>query len=54
VLAGESYLSSGDKRALFALPAGARAEAVEVTWPSGARQRVVAPPAGRYLTLVEP
>ncbi|HEX5759514.1 MAG TPA: CRTAC1 family protein [Thermoanaerobaculia bacterium] len=54
VLAGESYLSSADKRALFALPRGARAEAVEVTWPSGARQRVLAPPAGRYLSLAEP
>ncbi len=54
LLAGESYLSSGDKRALFALPAGANAAALEVTWPSGARQRVLEPPLGRYLVLGEP
>jgi hypothetical protein len=54
VLAGDSYLSSSDKRILFALPAGAAAEALEVDWPSGRRQRVQAPPLGSYLTLVEP
>jgi enediyne biosynthesis protein E4 len=54
VLAGDSYLSSSDKRQLFALPPGETAAAIEVRWPSGARQRLAAPPAGRYLTLVEP
>ncbi len=54
VVAGDSYLSSSDKRVLFALPVGAAAEALEIEWPSGRRQRLLAPPLGSYLTLFEP
>jgi enediyne biosynthesis protein E4 len=54
VLAGDSYQSSSDKRLLFALPPGAEPLALEVVWPSGRRQRLPAPPLGRYLRLDEP
>jgi enediyne biosynthesis protein E4 len=53
VLAGDSYASSSERRLLFALPEGGPAT-LEVRWPSGRRQRLEAPPPGRYLTLVEP
>lgn len=53
VLAGDSYLSSSDPRVLFALPPKAEARALEVTWPSGRRQRLAPPPVKRYVTLVE-
>ena len=53
VVAGDSYQSSSERRLLFALPASEPA-ALDLLWPSGRRQRFVAPPAGRYLTLVEP
>ncbi len=53
VLAGDSYQSSSAPEMLFGLGDG-EAEALEVTWPSGRRTRIVAPPAGRYLRLTEP
>jgi hypothetical protein len=54
VMAGESYQSSGDRRPLFAWPSGEEVRELEVEWPSGRRTRVVRPPPGRYLRLVEP
>jgi len=53
VVAGDSYASSSERRQLFAVP-GAGEAALEVRWPSGRRQRLLSPPSGRYLTLVEP
>jgi enediyne biosynthesis protein E4 len=53
VLSGDSYQSSSERRALFGL-ANSAPEALEVRWPSGRRQRLLSPPAGRYLTLFEP
>jgi hypothetical protein len=53
VTAGDSYQSSSERRLLFALPEPAGAT-LDVVWPSGRRQRFVAPPRERYLTLVEP
>ncbi|HVS03812.1 MAG TPA: CRTAC1 family protein [Thermoanaerobaculia bacterium] len=51
-LAGGSYQSSHDPRLLFGL--GEReAETVEVRWPAGRRQRLVSPPADRYLVVAE-
>ena len=53
VLAGDSYASSSERRLLFTWPAEKHAT-LEVRWPSGRRQRLADPPAGRYLTLFEP
>ena len=53
ILAGDSYQSSGDRRALFGLGTEAPSE-LEIRWPSGRRQRLVTPPTGRYLQLPEP
>ena len=53
VMAGRSYQSSGDPRLLFGL-GGGEATALEVRWPGGARQRLISPPPGRYLRIVQP
>lgn len=49
-----SYLSSNDVRAHFGLGAAAVADVVEVAWPSGRRQRIMAVAADQVLTLREP
>ncbi len=54
VTAGGSYLSSGDRRVLFAWPAADRARELAVRWPSGETTRIADPPAGRYLEVDEP
>ncbi|HVR28805.1 MAG TPA: CRTAC1 family protein [Thermoanaerobaculia bacterium] len=53
VLAGDSYLSSGDRRVVFGLADRDAPLVLDVDWPSGKHQRVVAPSSGRYLRLVE-
>ncbi len=54
VIAGGSYQASSDRRQLFGLgEAGQRPSAVEVAWPDGRKRRVLEPPAGRYLHMVE-
>jgi len=53
VLAGDSYQSSSERRLLFALPEPGPAS-LEIAWPSGKRQRIVAPATNRYLTVAEP
>jgi enediyne biosynthesis protein E4 len=56
VLAGDSYQSSSDGRALFGVT-GANVESVadlEVVWRDGRRQRFVRPPLGRYLVVAPP
>ena len=50
---GSGYLSQHDPRLLFGLGDEPRAEWVEVTWPSGRRQRIDDVPAGRTLQIVE-
>jgi len=52
VVAGQSYQSSADRRLHFGLADG-KADRLEIRWPSGARQRVLVPPAGRYLRIAE-
>ena len=55
VLAGDSYQSSSDRRALFAERAATTEAdappAVEVRWPDGGRLRLVDPPRNRYLIV---
>lgn len=53
LLAGDSYQSSSDPRALFGVPAGAGAH-LAIVWPSGRRQRFVQPTIGSYLLIAEP
>jgi hypothetical protein len=52
IIAGDSYQSSSDKRALFGL--AAEPTELEVLWPSGAKTLLRAPPVRQYLTLHEP
>jgi hypothetical protein len=54
VTAGDSYLSSSDRRLLFGLPEGGRPEALEVTWPDGRRSRLLSPALDRYHQLTAP
>lgn len=52
ILAGDSYQSSSDRRALFGLGED-RPAAVEITWPSGRVRRLLSPPPNRYLVVPE-
>ena len=54
VIAGSSYQSSSDLRVLFGVPGDEELLELEVQWPLGRRQRIVNPPADRYLTLTDP
>jgi hypothetical protein len=54
--AGDSYQSSSERRQVFGLVAaspGGALPVLDVTWPSGRRQRVVVPRLGTHLRLVE-
>ncbi|MAF09227.1 hypothetical protein CMK11_02150 [Candidatus Poribacteria bacterium] len=53
VRSGSGYLSQGDLRLLFGLGNAARAELVEVRWPSGVLDRFHDVPASRIVTLTE-
>ena len=53
VVAGDSYLSASDRRRQFALAPGEGVVALEVTWRSGRRLRLVGPPSGATLRLIE-
>jgi hypothetical protein len=48
---GQSYLSSGDPRAHFGLPADGAIEALTVTWPDGTTETFEAPEANRMLVV---
>ena len=50
---GSGFLSQGDPRLLFGLGEDAKAEWVEVTWPSGWRQRIDGPAVNTSWLLVE-
>jgi enediyne biosynthesis protein E4 len=50
---GGSYLSQCAPEAWFGLGRNARAELIEVLWPSGARQAFKDLPAGRAVTITE-
>jgi hypothetical protein len=53
IVAGDSYQSSSDRRVLFGLGSETQRADLDVRWPNGKRQRIVAPPVGRYLVLSE-
>ena len=50
---GSGFLSQSDPRLHFGLGDDRRAEWVEVTWPSGRKQRLAGPAAGSTLRIVE-
>ncbi len=50
---GSGYLSQSDPRLLFGMGEDARAEWLEVTWPSGKKERLEGPAANTSLLLVE-
>ncbi len=57
VIAGRSYQSSADRRLRFAVPEGEPSRErlrIEVTWPSGHRQRMGVAALNRYLRIHEP
>ena len=54
VIAGDSYQSASDRRRQFSLAADEAALALDVSWRSGARVRLLEPASGRYLRLAEP
>lgn len=53
VRAGGSYLSSNDRRVLFALPTGAAPDSVVIHWRSGPRQKLSEVAPGRYHRVVQ-
>lgn len=52
VVRGDSYQSSSGHRLRWAVPAAGRRQ-LDLRWPSGARIRIVDPPAGAYLVVEE-
>ncbi len=50
---GGSYLSSHDPREILGLGPSGSADWIEIRWPSGVVDRVVKPPTGKYLRIVE-
>ncbi len=54
VRSGGSYLSQNDLRLHFGLGAAARAERIEIDWPSGVRQTLRDAAADRVITIEEP
>jgi hypothetical protein len=50
---GGSYLASHDPREVLGLGQSPKADAVEIRWPSGKVDRLVSPPANKYVTVVE-
>ena len=53
IAGGGSYLSQSDLRANFGLGPATRADLVEVTWPSGAKQAFQDVEADRFWLIVE-
>ena len=54
VTTGGSYLSSSDKRVHFGLGRESVAAVIELTWPSGKRQRLENVKADRIVKVIEP
>ena len=50
---GSGFVSQSDPRLLFGLGGDDAAEWLEVTWPSGTRQRFAGPAAGSSISIVE-
>jgi hypothetical protein len=50
---GGSYLASHDPREVLGLGEAAKADAVEIRWPSGRVDKLTNPPVNKYVTVVE-
>lgn len=53
VSAGDSYQSTSDKGLIFALPPGETAQELEIRWPTGKSTRIIDPPRGLWLEVVQ-
>jgi hypothetical protein len=53
VFSGGSYGSSSDPRVHFGLGPSAKVEKIEIYWPSGKKEEIVAPGVDRILTVIE-
>jgi hypothetical protein len=53
VFSGGSYGSSSDPRVHFGLGTAVKTDKIEIQWPSGSRQEIVAPGVDRIFTVVE-
>jgi hypothetical protein len=53
VLSGGSYLSSNDMRVHFGLGGASKVDAIEIHWPSGAKQRLKLPAVDRIYAIEE-
>ncbi|MCL4795753.1 MAG: VCBS repeat-containing protein [Bryobacteraceae bacterium] len=53
VHSGSSYLSQSDLAVTFGLGRDSRIAALEIEWPSGAKQRIANPPVNRRLLVTE-
>ncbi len=53
VFSGGSYGSSSDPRVHFGLGPSAKVEKIEICWPSGKKEEIVAPAVDRILTVIE-
>jgi len=53
VRSGSSYCSQSELALHFGLGQSARADVVEIEWPSGAKQRLTGVPANQFLTVEE-
>jgi hypothetical protein len=53
VKAGSSYLSQNDLRAHFGLGAAARADRIDVRWPSGRTEAIIGVAANQIITIEE-
>jgi hypothetical protein len=50
---GGSYLASHDPREVLGLGEAAKADSIEIRWPSGRVDKLANPPVNRYVTVVE-
>jgi hypothetical protein len=53
IKAGSSYMSQNDLRAHFGLGSAARADRIDVVWPSGRMESVANVPANQIITIEE-
>jgi hypothetical protein len=53
VISGGSYGSSSDFRLHFGLGSATKIDKIEIQWPSGKKEAIVAPGIDRILTVAE-
>ncbi len=53
LVGGASYCSAHDARLLFGLGKREKVDYIEIRWPSGAVDKIIAPPINRYIAVTE-